>query len=89
MALIDQAEVAIGDYLRDKSDHREGRVIAIDGDLITLLMWDDCPGDPERRLSAVDLYRNPPTQAELLKAEVDSLTSAVDQLILDALMGGM
>lgn len=89
MALIDQTEVVIGDYLRDKSDNCEGRVIAIDGDLITIRMWSDVPGDPERQLSASNLYRRPLTETEVLKKQTAELTAAVDQLILDALMGGM
>ena len=90
MPKVEEIEVAIGDFLRCKDDHKEGRVIAIGADAITL----DLFIGGERVLAFDEVTWNKwdpkvkgdPVSIEELANQLATLTTTVDELVLGALM---
>lgn len=86
MPMIDGREVVINDYLR-KLNGISGYITAIDGDQLT---FTDLIGTAET-LTVDQLTRDDFLVVDVpaLAVQLTQLSAAVDQLIMDSLLGGM
>lgn len=93
MSQVEGVDVAVGDYLRCKSDDWEGRVSELDDTTLTLdmgpsldprtlgfdeVVWNDWDEKaPAHSLSVTELVQ-----------QINDLNDVVNQMLLDQLMGG-